>query len=235
MEKETTTLNCIIVDDEALSRKAVERCVELTGFLNLVGTYSNAMDAKMALGKKQVDLIFLDIVMPEMSGIEFVETFRDIPQIIMVTSKKEYAFEAFNYDVTDYISKPIEYPRFLKAVEKAVKIHETHAAQNSEDEYIFIKSDLALNKVAMADINWIEALGDYVRVITSEQKYTVLSTMKAFESKLRPHDFLRIHKSYIANLSKISKIDGNSVFIDGKTIPVSRTYKELLLSKVTTL
>ncbi|MEM9023593.1 MAG: LytTR family DNA-binding domain-containing protein [Bacteroidota bacterium] len=207
----------------------------MTSFLNLVGIYASAIEAKEALDEKDVDLIFLDVEMPNMTGMEFIQTFRDIPQIILVTAKKEYAFEAFKYDVTDYISKPINYTRFLQAAEKAQRINENIVSEGDQDDTIFIKSDLALVKVSLSEVNYIEALGDYVRVITDAEKYTVLSTMKAFEAKLSDKNFLRVHKSYIVRLDKIKQIEGNMVNLGKKAIPVSRTYKDTLLQRINML
>lgn len=225
-------MKCIIVDDETLSRKAVQRCVELTPFLELAGSYASAIEAKEALNTMEVDLIFLDVEMPEMTGIEFIQTFRDIPQIVMVTSKKEYAFEAFEYDVTDYLEKPVQYPRFLKAAEKAKRIFENLVSETKDQEHIFIKADQALVKVDLQEICYIEALGDYVRVYTAKTRYTVLSTMKAFEAKLSDKDFMRVHKSYIVRLDQIKQIEGNMIHLEKNTIPVSRTYKELLINRI---
>ena len=229
-----STLNCIIVDDENLSRKAVERCVNLTGFLNLIGVYSNAIEAKEGLKEKKVDLIFLDINMPEMSGLEFIQTFRDVPQIIVVSSHKEFAFEAFRFDVTDYISKPVDYARFLKAAEKAQKVHESIDQKENDgngSDFIFVKSDFALHKLNLKDILYVEALGDYVKIFTEESRLLVLSTMKAISTKLPENDFMRIHKSYIVRLDKIQQIEGNMLRLGKNSIPVSRTQKDALISR----
>ncbi len=227
-------MNCIIVDDDKISRAVLEKCVEQTDFLNLVGQYSNAMDARVAINNKDVDLILLDIEMPEMTGLEFIQSFQDVPQIIFVTSQKQYAVEAFEYDVTDYVTKPVSYARFVKAVEKARRIHEIFDKE-SEGMDFFVKCDSKMVKLNLLDLNYVEALGDYVRLITNDKKYTVLSTMKAFDAKLPNDMFMRVHKSYILNLKKVDRIEKNVAYIGELNVPISRTYKEQLKQRIATL
>ncbi|MGB0391264.1 MAG: LytR/AlgR family response regulator transcription factor [Salibacteraceae bacterium] len=222
-------MNCVVVDDESLSRKVLEKCIADTNFLNLVGSYSSALSLKNDIGTKKIDLIFLDIQMPEMSGLEFIKTIENIPQVIFVTSRTNHAIEAFENDVTDYIVKPISYDRFLKASEKALKTSELFK-ETDEDNIIYVKSDSRLIKVDLSSITFIEALGDYNRIHTKQGKYTVLSTMKAMSVKLGTEDFIRVHKSYIVRLDKILKIEKNVIHLEGIKIPVSRTYKESLKS-----
>lgn len=228
-------MNCIIVDDDRMSRAVLEKCVNETAFLELVGQYSNAMDARVAISSKKVDLIFLDIEMPEMSGLEFIQSFPDVPQIIFVTSKTDYAVEAFEYDVTDYVTKPVNYERFLKAAEKARRIHDVFEGENTGGMDFFVKCDSKMVKINLNELNFVEALGDYVRLITNDKKYTVLSTMKAFDAKLPSDIFMRVHKSFIINLRKIERIEKNVVHIDDLRIPISRTYKQGLKKRLTTL
>ncbi|UTW60946.1 response regulator transcription factor [bacterium SCSIO 12741] len=228
-------MNCVVVDDEHLSRKVLEKCISQTDFLNLVGYYTNALELKKGLDEKKIDLIFLDIQMPEMTGIEFIRTIKDIPQVILVTSRTNYAIEAFENDVTDYLVKPISYERFLKAAEKAQKIHEAFGNNDAEENIIYVKSDSRLIKVDLLSVTFIEALGDYVRIHTKSGKYTVLSTMKAMEAKLPSDDFMRIHKSFIVRIDKILKIEKNTVYLEKDRIPVSRTYKDSLKSRLNIL
>lgn len=220
-------MNCVVVDDESISRKVLEKCVSDTDFLNLVGSYSSAVQLTKELANKKVDLIFLDIQMPDMTGMEFIKSIENIPQVIFVTSRTNYAVEAFENDVTDYLVKPINYDRFLKAAEKAQKINELFS-DDSEENIIYVKSDSRLIKVDLSQVLFIEALGDYVRIHTKSGKYTVLSTMKAMEAKLGTKDFLRVHKSYIVRLDKILKIEKNLIHLETTQIPVSRTYKDKL-------
>lgn len=226
-------MNCIIVDDDPLQRQALENCVKQVKDLKLVGIFPNAIEAQLALKKRKVDLIFLDVEMPEMSGIEFLQSFRDVPQVIMVTAKKQYAFEAFEYDVTDYISKPIDMDRFSSAVQRA-RYYEENLLKKSKESDIFVKSDGALIKLSVNDIDYVEALGDYIKVLCKDKRHIVHSTMKAFVAKLPP-DFIRIHKSYIINIRKIQKLEDNLVIVAGKELPISRTNKRSLLDRLSKL
>ncbi|MCB0482099.1 MAG: response regulator transcription factor [Flavobacteriales bacterium] len=225
-------MNCVVVDDEALSRKVLEKCISDTDFLNLVGSYSSTLELTKALKAKKIDLIFLDIQMPEMTGIEFVRTIKEIPQVIFVTIKTSYAIEAFENDVTDYLVKPISYERFLRAAEKAQKIHDVFGDTNPDENIIYVKSDSRLIKVDFSKITHIEALGDYVRIHTKSGKYTVLSTMKALEAKLPSNDFMRVHKSFIIKIDKILKVEKNVIYLENTSIPVSRTYKDVLRDRL---
>ena len=224
-------MNCVVVDDESLSRIILEKCISETPFLNLVGSYSSAVELRQDLPNKAVDLIFLDIQMPEMNGMEFVKSIENIPQVIFVTSRTNYAVEAFENDVTDYLVKPVSYPRFIKSAEKARKINEQFS-ENKEENIIYVKSDSRLIKVDLTQIVFIEALGDYVRLHTKQAKYTILSTMKAMENKLDSADFQRVHKSYIVRKDKILKVEKNVIHMEKVHIPVSRTYKEVLKSSL---
>ncbi|MBD80708.1 MAG: DNA-binding response regulator [Crocinitomicaceae bacterium] len=227
-------MNCVVVDDESLSRKVLEKCIADTPFLNLVGSYSRATQLQKELSNKSVDLIFLDIQMPEMSGLEFVKSLKDIPQVVFVTSRTNYAVEAFENNVTDYLVKPINFQRFLKSAEKAKKINDLFS-ENQDDNIIYVKSDSRLIKVDLSHIVFIEALGDYVRLHTKSAKYTILSTMKAMETKLKSSDFQRVHKSYIVRIDKILKVEKNVIHMENVHIPVSRTYKDVLKSSLNIL
>ncbi len=225
-------MNCVIVDDEKLSRTVIEKFVQDTNTLNLVGSYSNGHDLHKALNNKSIDLILLDINMPEINGMDLIKTTENIPQVVFITSHTDYAIEAFEHDVTDYLVKPIEYARFLKAVDKAEKIHEAFGVQETEDNTIYIKSDSRLIKMDLTKITFIEALGDYVRIHSKMGKYTVLSTMKSMAQKLPSEYFMRIHKSYIVRLDKIQKIVKNEVYLESNTVPVSRSYKDILKERL---
>lgn len=227
-------MNCIIVDDDPLQRQALENCIKQVKDLKLVGIYPNAIEAQLALQKRKVDLIFLDVEMPEMSGIEFLQSFKDVPQVIMVTAKKHYAFEAFEYDVTDYISKPIDMDRFSSAVQRARYYEENLRKKNKEADDLFIKSDGALIKLSASNIYYVEALGDYIKVVCEKHRHIVHSTMKAFVAKLPP-DFIRIHKSFIVNVRKIQKLEENHVVVMDKDLPISRTNKRPLLERLGSL
>lgn len=230
MQNPIEQMKCIVVDDDPVQREAIKSCIAQISDLELVGVYPNAIEARMALQKREVDLIFLDVEMPEMSGIEFLASFKEVPQVIMVTAKKHYAFEAFEYDVTDYISKPIDLDRFSSAVQRA-RYYEENLKRKESENSLFIKSDGVLVKLNLDDVEYVEALGDYIKVVTREKRHIVHSTMKAFVAKL-PDNFLRVHKSHIINLNRIQKLEENTVFVTGQEIPVSRTNKKILVERL---
>lgn len=226
-------MNCIIIDDDLMSRRVIEEFVERTEQLNLLNSYENAVDAINAFNTgEDIDLIFLDIEMPEMSGIDFLETLKNPPQIIIVSSKEKYALDAFNYDVTDYLLKPVTYGRFFKAINKA-SIRFKNKVDSKEDE-IFIKKNSALVRLKYTDILWVEALENYVIFNTYTDKYTIHFTMKAIESKLPTGTFTRVHRSYIVNTSSIDVIEDNAIVIKtkegNKTIPIGKSYKDSLMN-----
>ena len=219
-------MNCIIVDDDSISRKLVERCVEKTSSLNLIGSFASVNEVLIFMQTNSVDLIFLDIEMPEISGLDFIKTFHhDMPQIIIVSGKDKYAIDAFNYDVTDYILKPITYNRFVKAVVKAFSKQVDVKVNPKENKNLFIKKDKTYINVALNSIHYIEALGDYVNVYTLSQRYTVLSSMKSIEGLLPESEFVRIHNSFIVRIDKITEIQNETLNCMGKIIPISRTRK----------
>jgi two-component system LytT family response regulator len=224
------TLNCIIVDDDELSQLTLKKCVEQVKFLNLVAVCNDAMEATEILANNQIDLVFLDIEMPNMSGIDLVKNF-EVPQIIFVTSKSEFAPEAFELDVTDFIIKPVELPRFLKAADRALHAHQEKSSGSIESGYVFVKHDSRYIKIQMEEIHYIEALADYVNVYLENSRHTILSTMKAIEAKLPAAEFVRVHRSYIVRIDKIIEIEDNTIILHGnKLIPVSRSYKENLMN-----
>jgi|TARA_B110000014_G_C20123956_1_gene597201 DNA-binding LytR/AlgR family response regulator len=197
--------------------------------LTLIAEYSSAIDTKKGLNNIEVDLIFLDIEMPIVNGFELLDVLKNKPQIIFVTGKTEYAFKAFDYDATDYLHKPITHDRFNLGVEKALEYHRLKFENNAKnEEYIFIKSNLKKRKVLVSSILWIEALGDYIKLITNDENYVILSTMKAFEKEVEQYSFLRIHKSYIVNLNKIKRFNSKFVEINSENIPLSRNKKKIL-------
>lgn len=229
-------MNCIIIDDDPLSRKIVEEFVERTDNLTLIHSYENAVDAINAFkNEPDIDLIFLDIEMPEMSGLDFMESLKNPPQIIIISSKDKYALNAFDYDVTDYLLKPIAYSRFYKAVDKAQDRFTKNKIDTKGDE-IFIKKNSSLVRLKYENILWVEALENYVIFNTFSDKYTIHFTMKAIEQKLPSHKFTRVHRSYIVNTSSINVIEDNSVIIktkDGvKTIPIGKSYKDKLMGDI---
>jgi len=225
-------MNCVIVEDELLAQKVLERCVKRTEFLSLLGIYENIDDLIIGLNGKDIDLIFLDIMLPGTNGIEFLRSIKNIPQVILVTSKKEFALEAFELDVTDYILKPIDYDRFFKAAKKAQAINNSIVPDQKKSNEFFVKINQELVKIYLDEILFIEAYGDYVKIHCTNSKHVFLSTMKSLEAKLPEEDFLRIHKSYSVRLDNIEKADNSKVYIKDSKIPVSRTYKDSLKQRL---
>ena len=225
-------MNCIIIDDDELAVKTVKHSIERTDFLSLIGSAMNAKEGLSLLeNNKDIDLVFLDIEMPEMTGFDLMKNFKT-PQVILMTGKKEYAAEAFDYDVTDFILKPIDYTRFLKAAHKAKEIKESVKLSHNNNEYVFIKKDSRLIRLNLSDILYVEALADYVTIHTTKDRYTILSTMKSIENRLAFNDFSRIHRSYIIRLDKIREIEDETVSLGEKVLPISRTYKHDFLKKL---
>lgn len=226
-------MNCLVVDDDPVARKAVEHCIARTENLKLAGSCAGVTDALKVIKQQKVDLIFLDVEMPEMSGLDFLRTFREIPQIILITGKKEYAAEAFDYDVTDFLLKPVDYARFVKAVSKAQNIQNSTELKDDDSEGLFIKKESSrFVRLELKDILYVEALADYVNIHTREGRHTVLATMKSIETRLPQKEFIRVHRSFIVRLDKINEIEENSVNIGGKIVPVSRSHKEELFTRL---
>jgi DNA-binding LytR/AlgR family response regulator len=227
-------LNCVVIDDSSLQRMIIVKLVNNHPNLQLVGDFSNAIGAKNYMAINSVDLMFLDVEMPVISGFDFIDGLKFKPQIIFITCKAEYALKAFDYNATDYIQKPIAIERFNAAIKRAIDFHMLKR-ENQEDEgdYIFIKSNLKKLKIYTNKIKWIEAYGDYVKVVTEDDTHLVLSTMKAFEKELSKGKFIRVHKSYIINIEKIDRFNSKFAEIGITKIPLSRNKKEDLVRALT--
>jgi len=230
-------MNCIIVDDDKLSRRIIEEFVNKTDSLELLGTFTNGVEAINYIRQNQdlINLIFLDIEMPEMDGLELLNSLTSKPQVIIISSKEKYALNAFEYDVTDYLLKPIPYARFYKAIDKALN-RQKEKLDDFQKEEIFIKKNSTLVRLRYDDILWIEALENYVIFNTYADRYTIHFTMKSIEQKLPIHKFTRVHRSYIVNVSSINYIEDNAIIIkteDGhKSIPIGKSYKDKLMGDI---
>ena len=229
-------MNCIIVDDDTFSSKVIESYIERTDGLNLSCSFTNAIDAINMLNSPETEsigLVFLDIEMPEMSGIDFLKALNVIPQVIICSSQEKYALESYDYDVTDYLLKPLNYGRFIKAVGRVrekIEKKENPVKQSSE---IFIKNNSSLVRLKFDEILWIEALENYIVVNTFKEKYTVHFTMKSITDKIPADKFYRVHRSYIVNIKKIKEIEDNMIVIKNdsgtKLIPIGKSYKNKLM------
>lgn len=233
-------MNCIIIDDDKLSRRVIEEYINKTESLTLAGSFSTAVDAiNFFKQHENIDLIFLDIEMPEMSGIDFLDALKNLPQIIIVSAKGKYAINAFEYDVTDYLLKPVVYARFYKAIDKATnRVKQTNLSTIGKEE-IFIKKNSSLVRLKYDDILWVEALENYVIFNTFSDKYTIHFTMKAVEQKLPSTKFARVHRSFIVNINTIKEIDDNAIIMEtsdgNKAIPIGKSYRDKLMKELNTI
>lgn len=227
-------LKCLIVEDELMSRKSLSALCEKMEHIHLEAGFESAQEALSYLQKNTVDLIFLDIEMPEMTGLQLLDQLIITPQIIFTTSHKDYAFEAFEYDVTDFLVKPITPKRFQKAVEKALKRKELldAVAMASARHEIYIKTEGKYIRLAYTSILYFENLGDYIKVISEKGTYIIHGSMKSLDMKIQHPRFLKVHRSYIVNLEKIVDIQDNSLVIQDTVIPISRAHKAVLMKSI---
>lgn len=214
----------------------LEKRISGKPMLNLIGTFSSAIAAADFISREKVDLIFLDIMMPEMTGLQFLKSLSsNHPQIILITSEKQFAAEAFEYEVTDFLVKPVSEERFLKAIMRASSIFNASVSSRESNKYIFVKVNGNFVKIELTNILYVEALADYVTIHTTEGRYTVHLTMKAMVESLSVSSFIRIHNSFIVNIEKITKVEDNTVIIDKKLIPVSRARFKPLMQRLNLL
>ncbi len=231
-------MKCIVIDDEKMARVIVKSLCSKVSSLDLVEEFSDAIQAIKYLNEKEVDLIFLDIHMPNFSGLDFIKTLKNPPKIIFTTSDPKFAIEAFEYDfIVDYLLKPIEFPRFEKAIIKAERLElPTKSQKKSEKEELkndfYVNIDRRLIKIDLPSIYLIEAKGDYINIKTEDKNYIVHSTLKKIEEKLPDSLFLKVHRSYIINVKKIIDIEDNSVLIKKDVIPVSRSKRPELMKRL---
>ncbi|UOB19069.1 LytR/AlgR family response regulator transcription factor [Abyssalbus ytuae] len=237
-------MNCIIIDDEAAARAVVEQLCKNMGNLNVVEEFPNAIQAIKYLNQNEVDLIFLDIHMPDFTGFDLIQTIKNPPRIILTTSDKNFAIEAFEYDcIVDYLVKPITMSRFEKAIQKALKFNPPVKVSNEgvdkddtePENQLYVNIDRRLIKIDLPSIYLVEAKGDYILIKTEGKNYTVHSTLKKIEDKLPNDLFLKVHRSYIINLKKIVDIEDNSVLIAKDVIPVSRSNRPELMKRLNLL
>jgi DNA-binding LytR/AlgR family response regulator len=230
-------MNCIIVDDDKMTCKILEGYVNKSTSLDLIGSFSDSITARNLFTKRQdIDLIILDIEMPELNGFELIGSLDHPPNIIIISSAEEYALKAFDFNVVDYLLKPVTYARFCKAIDKTIRYFARKETPNTGDEEIFIKKGSSLVKLKLKEIIYIEALENYVTLSTSDDKYTIHFTMKAIENQLPSGVFIRVHRSFIVNKSMIQVIKENSLDMivgkDLKNIPVGKSFRDSLLKDI---
>lgn len=224
-------LNCIIVDDEPFARQGMELLINELSYLNLVGNFSNAIKAKEFIDQNQVDLLFLDIEMPGLSGLDFIRSIKAKPWVILCTAYPQFALDAFELDVIDYLVKPIAFDRFFKAVEKVREFHlltqmNDSSLEEIEEDYVFIKSNRKLFKLFFQDIIYIKGLKDYVVVHTADEKYVTAMNIKTIHSKLPNKIFVRVNKSHLININKLTSVEYDSIFLGHQEFTLGNTYKE---------
>ena len=233
-----TVLRCLVVDDDPLAIQVIQNCISHTEFLSSVGACGSAIEAAATLRTTPVDLLFLDVDMPEMSGLDLLDTLTEPPMVVLVTSSRDHAVAAFEHRVVDYLVKPVAYARFLKAAQKALEtVQPTPTAPEAAapalaTDHTFVKVDSKLIRLAFDEVQYVEALGDYVHIVLGQQKLIVYSTMRAVEEKFPPQQFIRIHRSTIVNLRYVQAIDDNAVVIDGKHLPIGQTYLREVLQRL---
>jgi DNA-binding LytR/AlgR family response regulator len=224
-------LNCIVVDDEPLARKGIKTYINKIPFLEFRAEAGSVSDAMLFLSGSEIDLIFLDIEMPEINGVEFVRSLDKNVLIIFITAFTDYALEGYELNVIDYLLKPVSYNRFEKAVLKAKEYFELKNIKRSP-EYFFIKCGNKFEKIIFSDLLFIEALENYVKLYTTHKTFITYITFKSVEQYLPSDQFLRVHKSYIISLSKITNLDSEEIKIENHSVPLSRNYKNLVMHKV---
>lgn len=238
---------CIIVEDIPIAADFLKKFCEKSGLVEVKGHFMNVPDALKFLDEEKPDLIFLDVEMPGATGFELLDRLTYSPKIILTTSKTEYAFDAFQYNVNDYLKKPFSYRRFLEAVQKIqatilplsplpdTENGPMQAIATSEMDFLFIKAEEKLIKLSKDDIHYIESMRDYVKFVTNGKNYITYSTLKNLEEKLSGYTFLKVHRSYIVNINKIDDIRGNTIYLQGNQIPIGKGHKEDLVKRLNIL
>lgn len=220
-------IECIITDDEPIARKGLKRYIGKIDYLTVIGECEDAIQLNTMLQSVQPDLLFLDIEMPHLTGLEFLASLRNPPKVIITSAHKEYALQGFELDVVDYLLKPIPFQRFLKAVNKVHALMEGELPEKEkEDEYIFVKSEKQLKKIYLKEILYVESMENYIIIHTLSSKEIVNTRLKSVLASLPEKYFLQVHRSYVVNLSQIKAIEGNLLLIAGDKIPVTRTLRE---------
>ena len=233
-------INCVIVDDEPLAREGLASYVREVDFLHMNGTCENPLELITLLDSQPADLIFLDIQMPKMNGIDFLKIVQNPPMVIITTAYPSYALEGFQLNVLDYLLKPITFDRFFKSANKAKDYHRLLTKSASTDpkktesspDYFFIKCGNKYEKLYFEDVLFVEGMQNYVTIFTDKGKYVTLLNLKNLEQNLASPAFIRVHKSYLVATSKIDGIEGNEIFIQAHRIPISRNYRDQVLNDV---
>lgn len=230
-------LRCIAIDDEPLALELLVDNISKVPFLELVAECSNPLEALKVMQEQKIDLVFLDIQMPGLTGLQFIQSLAEKPMFILITAYEKYALDGYTLDVLDYLVKPVSLERFIKACNKAKELHELKLKGNNNQggakaDYFFVNVDYKLVKVVFADITWIEGLKDYIKIHLKSTNRPIVTrmSMKSVEEQLPENDFIRVHKSYIVSVNHITAVMKNSIFIGDIEIPVSDNYRDVLAS-----
>ena len=231
-------IKCLVVDDEPLAIEVIEAHIEKFDDIEIVAKCNNAINAFEVLQQKQVDLIFLDIQMPKITGIDFLKTLKNPPKVIVTTAYRDYAIESFELDVVDYLLKPISFERFFKSIQKFYQFNKVSANEIvtpiqegniDEGDFLYVRADKKMQKIYLKDILYIESLKDYIKIIAENKSVITKQPISTFESKLTENQFLRIHRSFIVSIPKIEAFSSQGIDIKGKELPIGRSYKNIVL------
>jgi len=225
-------IKCIVTDDEPFARKGLQGYIEQIDFLELKGVCENALELNSLLKKESTDLLFLDIEMPYVTGIDFLKNITDAPKVIFTTAYEKYALQGFELEVLDYLLKPISFDRFLRAANKAFDYFRGQQTPAAGEDYIFVKADSKLEKIHFADILFVEALENYVAIYTREKKIITHLTLKMIQEKLPSGAFIQPHKSYVVAIGKINSIEGNILHVLQHQVPISKYQKDEIMEKI---
>ena len=225
-------LKSVIVEDLQVAADYLARCCEKSGQIDVQAHFPNVPEALLYLNANSVDLLFLDVEMPGATGFDLLDQLAYFPKVILTTSKSEYAYNAFEYNVTDFLKKPFTYQRFLESLQKLTSATTENNITSTATDHIFIKSDGKLVRLNNDDILYIESMGDYVKFVTADKKYVTHNTIKNLEEKVNRSTFIKVHRSYIINITKIDDIRENDLFIKGNEIPISKSHRADIMKRL---
>ena len=224
-------IKCVVTDDEPIARKGLRSYIEKIDYLSLIAECEDAIQLNNLLKIEQPDLLFLDIEMPHLSGLDLLSNIQNPPKVIITSAYEKYALKGYELDVVDYLLKPVSFERFVKAVDKVYHILEKESGKNA-NEFIFVKSDKQLKKIFLEDILFVESMENYVTIHTASSKEVVYSTLKLFLESLHSKNFLQVHRSYVVNIRHIHSIEGNMLLINAHRIPIARNLREEVFNVV---
>jgi len=218
-------MKCVLIDDEPMDLMALSELMSAYNEVEIVGKFQNSIEAKDFVINNKVDILVLDVEMPELNGLDFIKSIKNVEHVILISSNKTYAADSYDYNVTDYIVKPVQKSRLDQAVDKVKQFDESIKTSSNKD-FAFVKDGTKIIRIDFKEILFIEALADYVQINTTQGRYTVLATMKSMQANLPEDDFFRIHRSYIVRKDKIRVIEDNMILMETKNIPISRSSKQ---------